>query len=192
MTQTYGINLLLFCIYCLILEISCSQHSTFRQKTSLCSFPVTNVRIKLEQEKCWKHIIAHYTRTWNTSVTYVAIKHQLKEPSKGTNSRSMKGKSIHAGNVTTRLHQRVISLDTRKPSMGERSTHVICAAIKQLGMTSSRHTWIKCIRPKQYNYSRSLILNILNIVFIMNYKLHFVLLWCCISVLSSPVHLIQY
>jgi hypothetical protein len=55
--------------------------------------------------------------------------------------------------------------------MKERSTHVIFAAIKQLRIPTSRHTRIKCIRPKQYNYNRSLILNKLKIVFIVGYNL---------------------
>ena len=66
----------------------------------------------------------------------------------------MKERSTYVVNVFTRQQIRVISLNTSKWYMKERSTLVICAAIKQLGITHSRHTRIKCIRPKQYNYSR--------------------------------------
>ena len=103
-----------------------------------------------------------------------------------TSKRYMRERNTHAGNVITRQLQRVISLDTSKRYMRERSTHVICAAIKQLRMTGSRHTRIKCIRPNQYNYSRSLILNMFNIVFFMKYKLLSTIPFCLAQMLLYP------
>ena len=82
------------------------------------------------------------------------------------------GKSTHAGNVTTRLLQRVIFLNTNKFCIKGRNTFVICAAMKQLRITSLRNTRIECIGSQQYNhdavacnYSRSMVLIILEYSF---------------------------
>ena len=99
----------------------------------------------------------------------------------------MKEKSTHAGNVTTRLLQRVIFLNTNKFCIKGRNTFVICAAMKQLRITSLRNTRIECIGSQQYNhdavacnYSRSMVFNILEYSFDGH-------LWCWQSNWSSQM-----
>jgi hypothetical protein len=132
-----------------------------------------NVTIRQLQRVVSLNTSKLYMKERSTHAGNVTIRQLQRVISLNTNKQYTKERSIHAGSVTIRQLQKVVSLDTSKLYMKERSTHVICAAIKQLRMATSRHTRIKCIRPKQYNYTMSLVLNILNVVITICSWYHF-------------------
>ena len=131
-----------------------------------------NVTTRLLQRVIFLCTNKGYMKERSTHAGNVTTRLLQKVVSLNTSKLYMKEKRTHAENVTTRLLQRVIFLNTNKFCIKGRNSLVICAAMKQLRITSSRNTRIECIGSQQYNhdavacnYSRSMVFNILEYSF---------------------------